>query len=361
MKRLLEAFGILSVISVMIFFCVVFPEYIGNSIKEAVDKCLYIIIPSLFMFLCLTSFISKSDLHSFCSMPLKKISEKIFHMPPEGLAVFLLSMISGYPAGIKLVSDNFQRKKLTAEQAHILNNVCFFSGPAFISGTAAAFLYPDSNAGLLLFLSNITGGIFCFFIYTRKLTKIKNSVYKKAEINPNQIVSSVKSSSEAIMSMCMMIVAFSGICSILRLSGIIDFIVFYTSGIFNVSKDITESIVMSLLEITNIISFPPVKTELFPIIAFLLSFGGVCVHLQIIALSDKGFSYKSFFVSRLLSALISSAAAFFLKDFLNIDTSCWQNVRVVSEGEFSPLPSVALVIMIILLIKSFPADSKQKV
>ncbi|MBE6844297.1 MAG: hypothetical protein E7508_01095 [Ruminococcus sp.] len=342
-----------------VYYCIVYPENIGRAVKESVDRCLCVILPSMFIFLCITTFISQSGIHSLLGRPLRIISEKLLRLPVEGIAVFLLSMISGYPAGAKLVSENFSCGILTARQAAAMNCFCCCAGPAFITGTAASFLYPDSNAGLLLFVCLAAGNIFTAAVMSKTLAAITDRTDSKPHINTGCIISSVKSASSAMLQMCIMIAAFGGLCEILRLSGFIDALSYYTSGIFSLPQSTAESIILTLLEISNIITLPPMQPELFPAAAFLLSFGGICVHMQIAAIAQQNFSIRIFLAARIFSASISAAAAVFFMRFLNADISCGATYKPISESSCSPLPSILLLIMIAMLLSVFK-DKKMK-
>lgn len=357
MLKIIKNTAVIIVTTAAIYFSVVFPQAIGIAVENAINRCLTVIIPSMFIFLCITTFISKSNIHSIIGIPFKFISEKLFRLPKEGFAVFLLSMISGYPAGIKLINDNFSQGNITASQAKVMNSFCFFSGPAFITGTAAAFLYPDSNAGLLIFISCLSGNIFTMFVFTRKLPKLKSTNSIKQSVIPNQLIPSVKFASSAMVQMCIMIVAFGGFISILEISGAVNTFSVYTSSISSMPKDTTKSIILSFLEISNIINLPSMQPQLLPIVSFLISFGGICVHMQISALADNNFSFIYFFAARLISASVSAITAYFFIPLLNIETPCGVTFKVVSQSNYSPLPSVLLLIMMIMLMEAF---SKRK-
>lgn len=353
MLKIIKNTAIVIVTIAAIYFSVVFPQTIGTAVNNALNRCLTVIIPSMFIFLCITTFISKSNIHSIIGIPFKFISEKIFRIPKEGFAVFLLSMISGYPAGIKLINDNFVQGNITAPQAKAMSSFCFFSGPAFITGTAAAFLYPDSNAGLLIFLACLSGNFITMFVFTRKLPKLINTSSIKQSIVPNQLIPSVKLASSAMVQMCIMIVAFGGFISILEISGIINVVSVYTESILNLPKDTIKSIILSFLEISNIINLPSMQPQLLPIVSFLISFGGICVHMQISALADSNFSFKHFFTARLFSASVSAITAYFFIPFLNIEVPCSVSFKAVSQSNYSPLPSILLLIMMIMLMETF--------
>lgn len=360
MFKIIKNTAVIIFIITAAYFCLAYPSEIGGEVQNAVNRCFTVIIPSMFIFLCITSFISASGFHSLIGMPFKFISEKIFHIPKEGFAIFLLSMVSGYPAGIKLVTESFKKSDITTKQAKAMECFCCCGGPAFISGTAAAFLYPDSNAASLLFISIITANILTAFILTRHLPLIKKTTIKPVSIKANQFIPSVKSASSAMLQMCVMIAAFGGICCILKLTGIIDIFSYYTNCITGVPINTAKNIIMTFLEISNIVTLPTMQAGLFPIVSFLLSFGGICVIMQIAALADSNFNIINFLIARLFTALISSVISYFLIPFLNIDAPCSSSFNIISESKYSPLPTILLIIMMMMLLGLFGDSRKSK-
>lgn len=341
-----------------VYFCLAYPSEIGLEVKNAVDRCFAVIIPSMFIFLCITSFISSSGIHSLIGTPFKFISEKIFRIPKEGFAIFLLSLISGYPAGVKLVSESFKAGDITSQQAKSMELFCCCGGPAFISGTAVLFLYPNSNAAALIFISIFMASIISAFVFTRSLPKITWSSKKNASIKLDKFIPSVKSASSAMLQMCIMIVAFGGISCILKLMGVIDILVYYTESILGVNANSSKAIIMSLLEISNIVTLPAMQAGLFPIATFLLSFGGICVIIQIAALGDCNFNIKKFLIARIFTALLAGFFSFLFIPFLEIEVQCSNTFSIFSESKYSPLPSLLLIIMMIMLLGLF--DKKRE-
>ncbi len=349
----IKIFFFSSSVLILTYFCLKFPEIISTSITESVNRCFSIIIPSMFMFMCLSSVMASSGLHRILGYPFRIISEKLFRIPPEGFAIFLLSMISGYPAGIKMIGDTYQNGELTFSQARRMSCFCFSSGPAFISGTVTAVLYPDTNTCVIIFLSILSGNIISALIsaFTSK-EKLNCNSRMIFSLKTNTVISSIRSASGAMMQMCIMVVAFNGFCSILKYTGVIQAISILLSSCFSINTNIAENIVMSSLEISNIINFPTMNPYLLPVISFLLSFGGICVLMQVMALSSDFFSISSFIKYRLISSFVSGIACRLLMHFSDISDSCSTGLKTVSENKYSPVPSLFLIIMVIILLSS---------
>ena len=339
-------------VTAAIYFCLSYPEEIGAGVENSIERCLGIIIPSMFVFMCITTFISMSGLHSLLGYPFKIIAEKVFHLPKEGVAVFLLSLISGYPAGIKLVSDC---KGIAAEQKRVLSYICCCGGPAFISGTAAQYLYPDSNAAMLMFIAIISANFITAFLFTRSLPKPEKTKRKRIIIETRALIPAVRLASSAMVQMCVMITAFGGILGILRLSGGIQAITLPASRIFDMSAETVSAVIMSFLEISNIVTLPSQSEVLFPVVTFLLSFGGVCVMMQIAALADKDLPIGRFIAVRLLTALEAGAISRLLVPLLELaptDIPCSTDFQAVTPTSHSAFAAVLLVVMMGITINN---------
>lgn len=340
------AIGVLLLTAV--YFSLMYPSDMGDSVRDSIDRCFTVILPSMFIFICITSYISLSGFHSLLGRPFKFISEKVFRLPKEGFAIFLLSMISGYPAGIKLVKDGWEGGSISSRQSKVMSCFCCCGGPAFISGTAAAYLYPGSDAAVLVFASVVSANFITAFVMTRKLPRITASGSSHAELKGNVLIPAVRSACSALLQMCMMIAAFGGICCILRLSGVINYISDCTAVLLGVNSETVSSVIMTFLEISNIVTLPAMDISMFPVVTFLLSFGGICVVMQIAALADENFDLKLFIAARLFTAVSAAFISRFFIRFLDIDLACVRNVRAFSAADSSPVPSVLLFIMMIM-------------
>ena len=83
--------------------------------------------------------------------------------------------------------------------------------------------------------------------------------------------------------------------------------------------------------------------------------------MQITALSDKNFSIKMFIRTRLIAAFISGTACRFLLRFLNMhNVKEAVSYNIISDNKYSPLPTIFLIIMMIMLLGTFKNSDKTK-
>lgn len=255
--------------------------------------------------------------------------QPLFNVPGEGGYAFIMGIISGYPVGAKIVSDFYENKVCTKNEAERLLAFTNNSGPLFIIGTVGILLFGNSNIGILLFfthlLSSITVGIILGIISRHCNTTKNNTTATKYMVSKNTsqqinsslsdlgniLSTSISKSISTVLQIGGFVVLFSVILSILNKLNIIDFF----STIFNyihIPKEISKSLISGILELTNGVSLASnlhTKNISINIIlcAFLLGFGGFSVLLQVLGIISKvGLSIKNYFYGKLLQGLIAS-------------------------------------------------------
>lgn len=342
--------AILLILSIII--CIRNANEIGYAITLATERCINVIIPSMFMFMCLTSIAVQCGIHRILGIILYPLSRFVFRINSAHCGIFLISMFSGYPSGIKLLTDALRRHEISQNEFEHLSCFCFASGPAFILGTVSGILYPDTSAGTLCFVSVTAGNIITAILYSFFSPSKKNKI-KKPEISfsAENITESVMSSSKAIFQMCSMIIAFSGFLSIAELSGIIDLISSIISSVSKTDSEISNALIASFFEISNLITIPHRTPELLPIISALLSFGGICVLIQVIIISDNLLNVRNFITARAVSAIFSAIICKLISRFFYLGT-CFTFSPSVNKCDYGMLPSILLIFMIIILLSS---------
>ena len=68
----------------------------AQGIRQGIQLCLQTVIPSLFCFMILTSFLMQSGLYRLLSLPLGPFCKTLLYLPSEMGSVVLLSLICGY-------------------------------------------------------------------------------------------------------------------------------------------------------------------------------------------------------------------------------------------------------------------------
>ncbi len=255
------------------------------GLLEAGRRCVYVIVPSLYLFTMLAVLAGDAGV--------------LTALRGRGgfLAMLFFSQIGGYPVGAQLVMA--QREMLDDGLRHWMLCICFGSGPAFLLGTVCRGLKPVPTAVMMLsvMLPNLLmGGI---LILRAKADGLRR---KRTEAGFAQLLTeSAEKASAAMLKICGMVLLFGAVTGMLRESGVLGMLARLTADATGGSNGTAEAFLSALLDVSAAGEYLQQGGSL-PAAAALLSFGGICVHLQIASLTDGMLPWGRFFLCRLLSA-----------------------------------------------------------
>ncbi len=317
-------------------FLLIFSDKARTSVSDAVSDCLEVIIPSLFAFSALAMYLQKSGLYKTALKPFTFILSKILKTDEEICGLILLSNIGGYPVGASLLSSLVDENRLGKNDAARLMCCCFGSGPSFIIGMVGKVVFNSAIAGTFLFLSCFLSSLVMAAVV---LSKEKVTLKKAGggyDLSAGCFINSVSAAAKAMFSVCTMIVIFSVISAALSETG-----VFLPLG---------ENAVIfsSILEVTRI---KEMTAGSMPICAALLSFGGVCVALQITAIVGGRIPLGKFLLSRIPAAALSAGFSALFSLFLpNISEETLAGNAYTSVFSGNAALSVCLLAMCAILL-----------
>ena len=263
---------------------------------------------------------------------LNRFMKPIFNVRGEGAFGFIMGLISGYPVGAK-IACNFRINNICSkEECERLLSFTNNSGPLFIVGTVGISMFGNSTIGLLLLITHIlacitTGIIFRFWKKNKKSPDYVNSqgsnLSKYSNVSFSNLgevlAKSISSSTSTILMIGGFVVLFSSIISILKSSGILNFLVLLLTPAFNfmhIDSSFIYGILTGLLEITNginLISSINIKNISINIVitAFLLGCGGLSVLLQVWSITSKtDLSIRPYIYGKLLHGIIAAFYTF---------------------------------------------------
>lgn len=279
------------------------PGTVSGSVSDAVRDCLEVIVPSLFAFTALAIWLQASGLYKLLLRPITLPLSRILRMDEELCAVIVLGNIGGYPVGAKLLSGLTAENRLSRGDAGRMLCCCFGSGPSFVVGIVGVRIFGSAAAGLAIFAA-----CFCSSLIMAAAVRLKGEITLKESRSSFRFTSecftdSVMSGARVMFTVCVMITAFAVIFSLLDILGVTG----AAGGLFALAGagELSSDILPALLEVTRIKALRPAAEWVMPLCAGLLSFGGICVHIQVMAVA-KGIPLKPFILSRLPAALLSA-------------------------------------------------------
>lgn len=296
-------------ICALIYALIYFSSSANQGAREGLRLCENIIIPSLLPILILTGIIIKSDCSKIFELLFGKFALAVLRLPECAAAAIVLGLIGGYPTGAVLTRELYLSKKISSDEAKRIMRFNFCGGCSFIITAVGAVRYNNIKTGVLLYIINIFSSLLIAVIGARFAEKPTVSEQNNIRTEfSNAVIESVEISIKSILTMSAYIILFSSLAGMIDIPEFLTPVLEITNGIINTDK-----------------ALPLHYCAMF------LSFGGICIHMQLMGiLGDMKIKYTDFLMFRIISALIS----FFT-------TAVVLQLFPQSEGVFSNLSSTA--------------------
>lgn len=324
----------MQVILVILFLigAVYFYESVSVSILEAGTRCIFILIPSLYIFSILASFSVKSNLLLFMAKPFQKICQKLLHTDASLVIIILFSQIGGYPVGAQILHSMYQDGYISKQQEQNLLCVCMGCGFGFLLGTVGGNTKIALWLWLILSLPNIIIGLFLI-----RTMQIKLNISKSTKSFSQIFTESVENGALAMFKITAMILAFAGFM-----------------GVMKAVLPNLNIIINSILEVSCVTEYLQQGGNLASV-AGLLSFGGICVHLQISVIIENNLNFKKFWLCRIfIAGIVYIICKFSMPKIIS------ETIPVFLDNNTAPvlqssnmIASCCLLIMSIFLIKKY--------
>lgn len=342
--------NILPMTAVIISMLCIFrmPDAVTAGVTEGLKICFNVILPSLFPFMVLSSYIVKSEALSFIYKIFYPITKFVLRQPLCTVPVVIMGLVGGFPVGAKMTYLLLEKGQITKNQAQRLCMFCINGGPAFVITAVGVNMLGSSKAGVIIFASLCISSLILGFAtsFFDDKNELEFHIENSAQSPLAALSASVTDGVQSILGICAWVVLFSGITECLKSTGI---------------SDAAYSGLVSVLEVT--MGCTLIAGEMgIPVLAAALGFGGFCVHCQVFSyIKATGLKYSHFFVGRVLCAALSAVICHVLLIIFPVDiTTAVMNKDITASAFSVSLPAfIALTIMCIVMI--FDIDTKKKV
>ena len=332
----------------------------AEAVGESLQRCIDIVIPSLFAMMIVSSMITSSGMMTLMSKRLGQLSRLVFGIEGRELPMFTFGMIAGYPVGVKMLCEECSCGRLDKKRAELLSGLCFGAGPAFIFGCISRHLYSSQNAGLVILISTVSANIILAMLMSAPLRRTAGarSDPRRVSISADMLTDCVLRSGRAMGDICIMIAALAAASAALARTGVTAAAGELLGKLPDLDRIRGEVIVAAFLDVTNISKLPCGDWLLLPYISALTAFGGVCVLLQLRALTAGKLSLKPFIIMRIAAAVLSFfICRLIMPFFMAGEVTEAMSPCIISAGNGSPVPSVMLIIMTVMLMVEFGGKS----
>ena len=284
MKKALEAAQSVGIFALIICF-IVFSVRAKAQALEGMKLCLNVIVPTLLPILILTNTIIKSSSRVFLETVFSPLA-RLLRLPKCACCALILGLIGGYPTGAILSNELFNLHLIDNQTAKRLLRCSFCGGVAFIITAVGTIHLNSTKTGIIIYTVNVLSSIIICVadgIIHRSTNKSTQEYSIGSQSFCDALINSIECSTKSVAVMCGCIVFFSAICGLVSIPPFAMPLIEITNGIFKFNGSIS-----------------------LPYLCFFLSFGGLCIHLQILnVIKSTGIGYIDFFVHRVVGGLIS--------------------------------------------------------
>jgi len=214
-RNLWSTFFLLAVM--IVFF--LYPENTGKAVRDAMNVCAQVLIPSLFPFMVISALLVQTGAADILCKPFEALFGKVFRLPCSAAAAVLLGALCGFPVGAKTACDLVQNGKLTNEDGERLTAMANNTGPSFIVEVIGAYYWNSRGFGVFLYAVQIVSALLIGRIICRRS---KGGAAQKTNFHAEQVpfgvcfAQAVSSSASAVLGICGFVSFFSVLLATLR-------------------------------------------------------------------------------------------------------------------------------------------------
>lgn len=276
----------------------IFPDTASHAVRSGLLLCGATVIPALFPFLVLSRLLI-GVLPKTPTAWMEKLMNRFFGVSGSCFPALIISFLGSYPVGVSAVVSLYENGAITKQDAQRALRFCNNSGPGFFIGIVGGVIFRDITAGILLYLCHVLSAILCGLFYAEPKAPI---LLRKPTAAPKPfselLLSSITDTCTVLLQLCGMIVSFSLLSTYLTFTKL------------SVLSAPIQSILLGSLEITTGILHLSADAASFAAAGFIMSWGGLCVHMQAKTLwSRAGLRPNGYYSAKLLQGLLSALFA----------------------------------------------------
>lgn len=279
-------------------------ELVFSTVNSSLDIWITSLLPSLFPFFVISDLLISYDIIRYIPSFIKSFFKFLFNVSDNGLFVYFISMLSGFPSNARNIKSMYLDGKISKEEGEQLLIFTHFSNPMFILGTLVSIFFKNSSLGLVILISHFLPNFILGILF--RDNNVNSGLGKKNVSNGNfgiVLTRSIKKSLDSVLSILGTVTVFLLISTILV-------------NVFSLSKG-SSLLVKGVLELTTGLKYLSTlglsNRYLVILSSCFLSFGGLSVHMQVInEISETDIGYRNFFIGRILQTILSLIISYLL-------------------------------------------------
>lgn len=317
----------LIVLILILFFMsmlIIYPDIYVNSCLQGIKLWGITVLPSLLPFFFLTQLLTYTEVLNGLSYKASKITYPLFKCSGLCAYTFLMSILSGYPIGSRIVYDLKSNDLISKSEATKIGVLASTSGPLFVIGAVGIGMFNSKRVGLIIYLSHILSAIAVGLIYRNYGKDEKfNSHRIKSKSESNVLYNSIYNAVLSAIIVGGFISIFYVFAEILQNAKVLTPIEKLFELIFSFSNErqpISSALSIGFIEVTNGVKKLSLINQVnltVPLACALISFGGISIIMQsLIYLQKAEVKTFTFILGKLLQTIIAFIICFIFTYFL---------------------------------------------
>ena len=334
-KMSLPKILLLIIILISLVGIILNPALSLDSAKSGLSIWFTIVIPSLLPFFIISEILIQIGFVDFIGKLLEPLMKPLFNLPGEAAFPITMSLISGYPVGVKLTSRLREEALISKNEGNRLISFTSTSGPLFMLGAVSIGMLKDPALAPLILIPHylsflILGVLSSFFPRREKITfaKNKNSIFQdlkyiyldwlKTKKSIGSLISkSVKESMDTIILIGGLIVFYSVLVEIIFDMTLVNRFLHNLSGILSLNYDIVKGFFSGIFEVTigckNVASSSSSLMSKILAINFLIGWSGLSIHSQAFSfINNTDLNGKRYIISKFFHGIFSTIITYIL-------------------------------------------------
>ncbi len=291
------------------------PETYVETTKTGIIVWALTVAPSLLPFFFLTSLLTYLGVVKKIIKTASPVTKFLYNESGVSFWTQIMSFLSGYPVGAKIIADLYQNNIISSKTATKLSIISSTSGPLFIVGSVGVAMFKNKTVGLLLLVSHYLSSIILGVLFRNygDNQPIAPLLHKNNDID-NILYDCIWSAVSSVLVVGGFIAVFYTLSQILLDFNLLFFIQKPLSLIFG--SQLSYGITMGLIESTTgclQLAKCGISNVSVSLASAIISFGGISIWFQSIAFLTKAkVNIKIFMLGKILQTIISFLVCFLL-------------------------------------------------
>lgn len=290
------------------------PNTAADAARQGLSLCGRVIVPTLFPFFVLSNLFVRRGYYRYVAALLRPAMGPLFAIGAGGAGALALGAVGGYPIGAATAFELYDGGQLSRKEAERLLAFCNNAGPAYIFGVVGAGVLGNVRTGALIYCAHLAAAL---------LVGIMAGLLGGAENRPLRLsasseptapfsadfVTAVKTGLTTILTVCAFLCFFSVLLAFCAQTGILRPAA-AALGLLGLDGNTALALLYGTAELsTGVGTLPPdcPQTVLLSVCSFLLGWGGLCVHCQVLAIKgSRELSLRPYFLGKLAQGLLAA-------------------------------------------------------